>query len=33
MEDVVRFVVQRVLVALGVEDSLPPELQYREPEE
>jgi 4-hydroxy-3-polyprenylbenzoate decarboxylase len=32
MDDVVQFVVQRVMVALGLDDSLPPELQYRERE-
>ena len=30
--DIVDFVVQRVLVALGVQDRLPPELQYNESE-
>jgi 4-hydroxy-3-polyprenylbenzoate decarboxylase len=30
IDDIVRFVVSRVLVALGVEDELPPDLQYRE---
>jgi len=33
MDDLVRFTVQRVLVALGVEQALPPDLQYREKEE
>mgnify|MGYP000686966520 CR=1 FL=1 len=33
IDDIVRFVVSRVLVALGVEDELPPDLQYREKEE
>lgn len=33
IHDIVRFVVSRVLVALGVEDELPPDLQYREKEE
>ena len=30
MKDVARFVTQRVLVALGIEQELPPELQYRD---
>ncbi|MCH8107968.1 MAG: UbiX family flavin prenyltransferase [Chloroflexi bacterium] len=30
IDDIVRFVVSRVLVALGVEDELPLDLQYRE---
>ena len=30
MEDIARFVAQRILVALGVEDELPPDLQYRD---
>jgi 4-hydroxy-3-polyprenylbenzoate decarboxylase len=33
IDDVVRFVVQRVMVALGLDESLPAELQYREREE
>jgi 4-hydroxy-3-polyprenylbenzoate decarboxylase len=33
IDDVVRFVVQRVMVALGLDESLPPELQYHEREE
>ena len=33
IDDIVRFVGSRVLVALGVEDELPPDLQYREKEE
>lgn len=32
IEDIVRFVVQRVLVTLGVAEELPPDLQYREEE-
>lgn len=32
IDDVVHFVVQRVMVALGVDQALPPELQYRERE-
>jgi 4-hydroxy-3-polyprenylbenzoate decarboxylase len=33
MDDVVRFMVQRVMVALGLDQALPPDLQYREKEE
>ena len=33
IEDIVRFVVSRVLVALGVEEELPQDLQYREKED
>ncbi len=32
IEDIVRFVVQRALVTLGVAEELPPDLQYREEE-
>ena len=30
MEDIARFVAQRILVALGIEGELPPDLQYRD---
>ena len=30
VEDIARYVAERVLVALGIEDELPPELQYRD---
>jgi hypothetical protein len=30
VDDIARFVVERVLVALGVEDELPEDLQYQE---
>ena len=33
IDDIVRFVVSRVLVALGVDQELPPDLQYREKQE
>ena len=32
MDDIARFVAQRALVALGVAEELPPDLQYRETE-
>jgi 4-hydroxy-3-polyprenylbenzoate decarboxylase len=30
IDDVILFVVNRILVALGIEDTLPEDLQYRE---